>query len=569
MPEGAAWFPGGETPRYFESPDIIVAAHHLQEVWPALLEVERLVGTGLTAAGYIAYEAAAAFDPAMRTHAPLPEPLLWFGLYRHATASSPLHSKPAAPLSWKAQLSEEEHASAVNRIREWIAAGDSYQVNFTFPLRADWDADTLGHFAAMRSAQRTPYAAAINTGINEILSASPELFFRLDGDCLSTRPMKGTRPRGRFPAEDNRIAQTLLESSKDQAENVMITDLLRNDLGRVARNGSVSVPALFNLERYSTVWQLTSTITAETDATVPAIFRALFPCGSVTGAPKIRAMQIITELEHAPRGVYCGAIGWWAPGRQASFSVGIRTVSVSRAERIATYHTGSGITWDSTAGEEYRECLHKAAVLEESASPFELLETLLLDGEYQLLQRHLDRMEASADYFDFTFSRAEAIQLLDSVRTQSKGPLRVRLLCAPSGKFRVESLPLTPVPNPLRVALWEGRVNSSDRFLFHKTTRRRVYDQARASRTDCDDVLLLNENDQLTESCFGNLVLRLSGIDYTPPVECGLLQGCERAEAIDAGRIVERVLGLEDLKRAESISIINSVRGRMPARLID
>lgn len=569
MPEGAAWFPGGETPRYFESPDTVITARHLHEVWPALLEVERLVGTGLTAAGYIAYEAAAAFDPAMRTHAPLPEPLLWFGLYRDAAASSHLYSKPAAPLSWKALLSEEEHASAVNRIREWIAAGDSYQVNFTFPLRADWDGDTLGHFAAMRSAQRTPYAAAISTGINEILSASPELFFRLEGNRLSTRPMKGTRPRGRFPAEDSRIAQALLESSKDQAENVMITDLLRNDLGRVARNGSVSVPALFNLERYSTVWQLTSTITAETDATVPAIFRALFPCGSVTGAPKIRAMQIITELEHAPRGVYCGAIGWWAPNRQASFSVGIRTVSVSRAENVATYHTGSGITWDSTAGEEYCECLHKAAVLEESASPFDLLETLLLDGEYQLLQRHLDRMEASADYFDFTFSRGEAIQLLDSVRTQSKGPLRVRLLCAPTGKFRVESFPYTPVPNPLTVALWEGRVNSSDRFLFHKTTRRRVYDQARASRTDCDDMLLLNEKDQLTESCFGNLILRLNGIDYTPPVECGLLQGCQRAEEVEAGRIVERVLLSEDLKRAEKISIFNSVRGRMPARLID
>jgi len=556
-------------PRYFESPEDIVAAHHLDEVWPALLEVERLVGTGLTAAGYIAYESAAAFDPALHTHTPQPGPLLWFGLYRNITSSPPQLPLPAAPLCWKPQLCPEDHAIAVSRIREWIAAGDCYQVNFTFPLSTEWDGNALGHFAAMHASQPTPYAAAINTGINQVLSASPELFFRLDGNHLTTRPMKGTRPRGRFPAEDQRIARALLESSKDQAENVMITDLLRNDLGRVAKNGSVCVPELFNLERYPSVWQLTSTITAETDSTMPEIFRALFPCGSVTGAPKIRAMQIISELEHGPRGVYCGAIGWWAPGRQATFSVGIRTLSVSKENNLATYHIGSGITWDSAAGEEYRECIQKAAVLQENPSPFELLETLLLDGEYRLLQRHLDRMEASVDYFGFTFCRVRAEELLETVRIQSKGAMRVRLLCPSNGELRVESAPVRPIPPILRVALWDGRVNSNDRFLFHKTTHREIYEKAQASRHDADDVLLRNEKGELTETCFGNLVLRIDGVDFTPPIECGLLSGCERAEEVEAGRLIERVLLPEDLKRAEQIFIINSVRGRMPARLID
>lgn len=562
------WFPGGDAPRCFRNPRHIVTAHRVEDVCPALLDVERHVAQGLTAAGYLAYEAAPAFDPALRTHSPGDHPLLWFGLYEDS-CEAPLpapHDTPALP--WQPMLDAATHACALERIRELIAAGDTYQVNYTFPLRAPWQGDALHYFAALHAAQPTPLAACINTGALQILSLSPELFFTLDGDSLTTRPMKGTRLRGRYPEEDAAIARDLADSAKDQAENVMITDLLRNDLGRIARTGSVSVPGLFTLERYPTVWQLTSTIAAQSNATVPEIFRALFPCGSVTGAPKIRAMEIIRALEPEPRGVYCGAIGWWAPGRRASFNVAIRTLTIDTAKGEAAYHTGSGITWDSRADEEYAECLQKTLLLTQQHAPFELLETLLFDKGYRLLDRHLDRIAASADYFGIPFDRASASAALNQAVSDISEPRRVRLLWSQQGIPRVEVHSLSPAPQYLKVRVATRPVDSRDIFLFHKTTRRDVYTTTLQEHPDCDEVLLYNERDELTEGCYGNVVVTLDGRDYTPPVYCGLLAGCERAELLAQGILEERVIQRHDLHRADRIRLINSVRGLMDVDLL-
>jgi para-aminobenzoate synthetase/4-amino-4-deoxychorismate lyase len=567
------YFPGEGAPGLLENPVAVVTAHSVAEVLPALRAIEQYVEQGYTAAGYMAYEAAPAFDPALSTHPTNDMPLLWFGIYTPSAPSAepceaPLPSGVPSPLAWQPQISAEAHASAVEHIRALIGAGDTYQVNLTFPCNAAWQGDALEHFSALCAAQSTPYAACINPGRWQVLSASPELFFELDGDTLTTRPMKGTRPRGRYPEEDAAIARALGESGKDLAENVMITDLLRNDLGRVAEVGSVRVPGLFSVERYPTVWQLTSTIEARTRASVPEIFGALFPCGSVTGAPKVRTMAIIRAIEAGPRGVYCGAIGWWAPGRRARFSVAIRTVVADVANGTAIYHTGSGITWDSQAGQEYAECLDKTAILSWRRPPFELLETLRFDGEFALLERHLSRMAASAEYFGLPFDAARARAALDEAVAGLDGAWRVRLLSSEEGDFRAVAAPLAVIETPLRVGVAAQPVDSGDVFLFHKTTQRGVYERALKEHPKCDEVLLFNERGEITEGCWGNVVVTLEGRNYTPPVFCGLLAGCARGVLLEQGEIEERVILREDLARASRVRMVNSVRGWMEAQLV-
>jgi para-aminobenzoate synthetase/4-amino-4-deoxychorismate lyase len=384
------------------------------------------------------------------------------------------------------------------------------------------------------------------------------------------RPMKGTRPRGRFPAEDAALAADLLASPKDRAENLMIVDLLRNDAGRVAEPGSVRVEQMFEVERYETVHQLTSTIRARPRAGVQLtdIFRALFPCGSVTGAPKVRTMEIIAGVEDEPRGVYCGAIGVASPG-EAVFSVAIRTVVVDRDSRRAELGVGSGITWDSDAAAEHRECLDKAAFTHRAPNDFRLLETLLYEpgAGFFLLDGHLRRLEESAAHFDFRFDRGEILRALHSRRGAS-GPQRVRLLLGRTGEATVETSPLDRSPTPVRVGIAPDAVDSRDALLFHKTTNRAAYDTRRASRPECDDVLMVNECGELTESTLANLVVRLDGALWTPPLACGLLPGVFRAHLLEGGDIRERVVRPADLARAEGIYLINSVRRWRRAVLI-
>lgn len=554
--------------RLYTHPRHIVCAQRLDAVRDALLEVEAGVSDGLTAVGWVAYEAAHAFDPAMPVGKKTSVPLLWFGLYDRW---KPWMGNNAAtqPLSvWRPSMSHEAYRIAHERVRAYVASGDAYQVNLTFPLESETDNKLLDVFLQLSASQPTSYAACIRGEGWGIASLSPELFFELNGSQLITRPMKGTRRRGRFPDEDRRMAEALSASGKDLAENLMITDLLRNDLGRVAENGSVHVPKLFALERHPTIWQMTSTIAATSTASVPEIFQALFPCGSVTGAPKIRAMQIIDELEPVARGVYCGAIGVWMPGRRARFSVAIRTLTLDERARRATYAVGSGITWDSEASDEYAECLEKSKVLTLRLPSFHLLETLRLDESgYALLEKHLRRMSDSAEFFGYPFDENKCRSLLSAIEPEDT-PLRVRLLLDANGEFHAETNPLASAPTPFRLALHQHPVDSRDIFLFHKTTHRAVYDEALAAHPEADDVLLCNERGELTETCIGNIVLTLDGVDYTPPVECGLLSGCERGALLEAGKLHLRVLYASDLERAERVAVINSVRGRIEAKLV-
>ncbi len=371
--------------------------------------------------------------------------------------------------------------------------------------------------------------------------------------------MKGTRPRGRWPEEDRRLEDELAASAKDQAENVMIVDLLRNDMGRVSRTGSVRVARLFEVERYETLWQMTSSITSETDRSVPEVMAALFPSGSVTGAPKVRTMEIIRDLELAPRGVYCGTVGWWAPDGHAEFNVAIRTVTVDRETGTARYHVGSGITWGSTADDEYAECRVKAALLTHRRPPFDLLESLLWDGEYFLLDRHLDRLEASAKYFGFPMDLQEMRAALSTeASAYGEGPVKVRLLVARDGGVHIESGPVMP-RTAVRLGFAREPVDADDVFLYHKTTHREVYDEAKASRPDCDDVVLWNGDGEITESTAANVALRIDGVWLTPPVASGLLAGTMRAELLEAGTLRETVLTKDDMVRADQIRLVNSV----------
>ena len=560
--------------RCFANPVQIVVAERVADVVPALREVERAVeAEGLYAAGYLAYEAGAAYG--LATHAPESDapPLLWFGLYRgYEPVAAPAPDAAYRFGEWRPSVSFEVYEAAIGRIKDAIAAGNTYQANYTFHLRASFEGDPWALFAHLAAAQRAELCACVDLGRFAVCSASPELFFRLDGSTLTARPMKGTAPRGLTAADDRRQVDWLHNSGKNRAENVMIVDMIRNDFGRIARTGSVHVPELFTIERYPTLLQMTSTVTAETDTPLSEILAATFPCASITGAPKVSTMRLIHALEPEPRGVYTGAIGFIAPGRRAQFSVAIRTAVIDRERGRAVYSVGSGVVWDSDARAEYDECLLKARVLDASfgaPADFRLIESLRWTPEegYFLLDRHLERLAGSAGYFDHPFDGAAVVNALTELAGSLTGACKVRLLLDRRGRIEVEAEPLAAGkrPEPLRVGLAREPVSSADMRLYHKTTRREPYEHARASRPDCDDVILWNERGELTESTVANLMLELDGRLYTPPVHSGLLSGTLRAQLLADGEIEERVLWPADLARATGIWLINSVRGRQRA----
>ncbi len=557
--------------RSYASPVEIVSVSALEDVVPALEGINRLVDAGLHAAGFLSYEAAPAFDPAMKTHPPGPVPLLWFGIYEGVSCGPLLDASTASSqsISWEPLIGRDEYVSAVGRIRQWLAAGDTYQINYTFPMRAAIHGDPFELFTRLQASQPADFTAYLNAGRFNILSLSPELFFRLDGDRLETRPMKGTASRGLWYEDDSARALELQRSAKERAENVMIVDLLRNDLGRISRCGSVVVENLFETERYDTLWQMTSSIASKTDASLPEIIAALFPCGSVTGAPKLRSMEIIHELEPRPRGVYCGAVGWMAPGRQAQFNVAIRTMTIDTDAREATYSVGSGITWDSAPGAEYDECLLKARVLNHERPPIELLESLLWDEGYFLLEKHLARLSNSADYFGFPID-LEAIEqrLADTANTLPLGQHKVRLRVTRSGDVHIDT-GRAQLPGRFKVGFALKPVDSADPFLYHKTTHRRQYDALRLARPELDDVLLWNERGEITESTIANIVVHRAGAWLTPPVSCGLLPGVMREQLLQTGEIAEAVITKEDLVQADSIALINSVRKWIAVKFAD
>jgi para-aminobenzoate synthetase/4-amino-4-deoxychorismate lyase len=565
---------------HFANPHEIVRAERLADVLPALQEIEQLIkANNWYAAGFISYEAAPAFDPALQTNAStafLSEqsslrsarntdfPYLWFGLYPEPRGIQlPRPEQPGQSLNWQPTIDRDAYNSAIAKIKNHIAEGRTYQVNYTMRLGADFSGSAWEFFLHLAQNQNK-HAAYIDAGRYVICSASPELFFELNGDVITCRPMKGTVERGRTTSEDHDQAEWLKNSEKNRAENVMIVDMIRNDIGKIAEAGSVSVPGLFQVEQYPTLWQMTSTVTARTRRRISEIFAALFPAASITGAPKVSTMKIISELENTPRKIYTGSIGYIAPDRKAKFNVAIRTALIDRERGKAEYGVGGGIVWDSTSSDEYAEALLKARVLTENSRTFSLLETMLwtpAEG-YVLCEKHIARMLDSANYFDISIAREKLAAYLEQISSSFQTPQRVRVLLDRSGELTFESRPfeLRRKTETLKVCLAKGPVDSSDVFFFHKTTERAIYEYAREGCKDFDDVLLYNEADELTEFTIGNLVVELDGQFVTPPISCGVLPGTFRAHLVGTGQVLERMIPVERLKDCTQIFRVNSIR---------
>lgn len=555
---------GVKQPIFFTQPIKIIVAEQEEDVLTKLADVQAAVDAGYYAAGYVSYEAAPAFDKNFTVKSEPNMPLVWFGIFEK-TLPVPEENEGFFQLSdWTTEMPKEQYEAGFNKIKAEIKQGNTYQVNYTMRLQAQCSGDDYAFYRQLTRAQQANYSAYLNTGKFRILSASPELFFHWKDGMLTTRPMKGTVKRGIHLTEDLEQANWLATSAKNQAENVMIVDLLRNDVSVVAETGSVHVPHLFQIEQYPTVWQMTSTVQAKTkqQTTIIDLFKALFPCGSITGAPKMKTMEIITNVEAAPREVYCGAIGYLTPDHEAVFSVPIRTVWLDIETGQAEYGAGGGITWDSTVTEEYEEALLKAKLLTEVRPDFDLLESLRLEnGVYYLLDHHLERVRQAADYFQYALSEVEVRkQLVQFAQEYPSGVYKVRLIVAKTGVLEIAGQPIIDIDQPVTMTLANTPIATDQPFVYFKTTNRAIYETFQQQATGYFDVLLWNERGEITEFTNGNVIVKLNGTLYTPPVECGLLAGTFRKELLHTNEIVEKVITKAELLQAEEVWFINSVR---------
>ena len=565
------------------APARVLVAHHIDEVKPVLEAVHAAAEAGHWCVGHVRYEAAPAFDAALQVHA-ADGPLVWFEVHDGAPSAWP-SAQAAGPAearaTWLPTLARPDFDAAIARIHQAIGDGELYQVNYTAPWMGTVTGEGAALFDALLRAQPGGYAACFTAGEEQVLSVSPELFFDWQasaaGGSILARPMKGTAARGATPALDVAAAERLRASPKERAENVMIVDLLRNDLSRIAEPHTVRVPELFHTQALPTVWQMTSDVQARTRTglRLPDVFAALFPCGSVTGAPKVRAMQLIRELERQPRGIYCGAIGVVRPdghgGIAATFNVPIRTVVMRGTQ--ARCSIGSGITASAEAGAEWQEWLHKQAFLARASEPFEVLETLaLVDGVYRHQAEHLARMAEAAQHFGYPWQPAAVHACLQSLAAQhGRGPWRVRLLLDRFGQPRAEAFALQPTATPVRLQLaTRPLAEAHGEWVRFKTTRRAHYAAfAPAPGSGIFDTVLFNAEGEITESTFGNLAMQMDdGRWLTPPLACGLLPGVGRAVALREGRVQEGVVRVQDLHRVRRWAFINSLRGWLDAELV-
>jgi para-aminobenzoate synthetase/4-amino-4-deoxychorismate lyase len=564
----------------FAEPLRVWRAETIDRVGAVLDEADRAARAGGWVVGFVAFEAASAFDRAFEAAPATLLPLAWFAEFSpprdepddedDARTGEPIELDPATAVS------DARYADAVGRIHEYIDAGDVYQVNLTVPFTAPRRAAGRALYERMRRAQGGSYSCLLDIGDAQILSASPELFFERRGERVCSRPMKGTAPRGLYPAADAAARVRLLRSEKERAENVMIVDVVRNDLGRIAEVGSVRTDALCHAERYPTVWQLTSTIDARVASDLPLfeVFRALFPPASVTGAPKIRAVSILRELEAAPREVYCGTLGVIHPGGDATFNVAIRTAWTTSKSDVLHLSAGGGVTADSTAIGELHEVKAKLAAFTRPIELSGLFETIRVEcGAPLRLQRHLARLAASAAYFDVPFERGAAQHVLeDAIATGDCGDLlRARLVLGTDGTLRAATRrhDHAPAIEPAPVAFAHSPVDRRDVWLYHKFVDRARYDAIRESAAGTFDVVLWNAEGEVTELTRGNLVVELEGRRFTPPLDSGLLAGILRGELLELGEIEERVLTLDDARRAGRLWFVNALRGWVPVRLVD
>ena len=581
--------------RLYQNPLEVISAHTPEEVAGALARMETCTQQGKYLAGYFAYELGYMFEDKLRSlrvkHSN--GPLLQFGVFEnysdaelspHSVGHSAGHSvgNGAGQInSLEPGWGFEDYQNRFDKVMTWIRAGDVYQVNLTFPMHGTYQGDAAAIYNKLKSAQPVRYGGVINLGGSEIVSLSPELFYELDGELaseldggkISMRPMKGTVRRGKTNAQDKALAKALQADTKNRAENLMIVDLLRNDLSRIAQTGSVEVTDLYTLETYPSLHTMTSGIEARVkEISLEKILRALFPCGSVTGAPKIRAMEIIHKLENRPRGAYCGALGLIDPDGYTRFNVGIRTLNL-QTDNTCTYAVGSGVIADSNAQDEYAECLLKAAFLQDE---FGLIETFgwHIQTGFMWLELHTARLAKSAVVLGFKFSETEVMRALEFAVKNLSGPQKIRLELSKDGTLKAEASVLH-IANPDEVwpvALSQNPLSSGDALLAHKTTRR-GFIEAELSRlkaaTKCKEVLFFNERGELCEGSYTNVFIRKGEQMLTPPVACGLLPGILRQALMESGVVRAQILTLDDVRNADEVYIGNSVRGLVRAHLTD
>ena len=560
----------------FGAPRELLVAHRPAEVRAVLDAVQAAARQGAWCVGALRYEAAAAFDAALQTHA-ADGPLAWFAVHDEALPWPELVSQQhdAPTMHWQTPPGRAHFDAAFADIQQSIAGGEFYQVNFTAQLQATLQGGgvrpALALFSALQRAQPGGYAAYLDMGDEQLLSVSPELFFDWRGGRLLTRPMKGTAPRGATPLQDEAQAECLRTSPKERAENVMIVDLLRNDLSRIAQPFSVRVPRLFHTEALPAVWQMTSDVQARTRAgcSLADVFAALFPCGSVTGAPKVRAMQAIRALESGPRGIYCGAVGVVQPGGAAIFNVPIRTVTLrGNAVRCGI---GSGITSGAQAQTEWQEWRYKRAFLERASIPFDILETLALEaGQLRHAAAHLQRMATAAAHFGHPWDAGRARECLQKLAlAYPQGLWRVRLLLNAGGHLSAQACAMEPSPLQVQLQLAERPIDEAHgEFVRFKTTRRAHYDDFTPTQPGVFDTVLWNTGGEITECTRGNVAMLIDGRWLTPPLACGLLPGVGRALALRDGRLLEAVVVAADLPRVQEWAFVNSLRGWIGAQMV-
>ncbi|MBN9389064.1 MAG: aminodeoxychorismate synthase component I [Chloroflexi bacterium] len=585
----------------FTDPVEILELHTPGNLNDYLLKIENLLEQGYFVAGFFGYECGyfiekLGVDPTLNFE----QPLAWFGVYRKPLIFDHFSGVTTFPESLREEdflstptrksdfllkdlnydLTEADYAGKIARIKEYIRAGDTYQINFTGRYKFKFAGSPLVLYRALKKNQEVSFGAYIQNGTRTFLSFSPELFFRIEGNMIITKPMKGTIARGQTEAEDLEKGLWLHHDEKNRAENVMIVDLLRNDIGQLCEPGSVNVPELFNIEKYKTLFQMTSTVegTLRKEVSLTEIFKSLFPSGSITGAPKIRSMQIIRELETQPRGIYTGSIGYFAPTlksrsqtgisgqfRNAEFNVAIRTLALTASE--GEMGVGSGIVYDSSAKAEFEECRVKAKFLTNLETDFSLLEAILWDKEFVRLPKHLTRLLQSANYFGFTCDPAYIEALLkESLETFPKDrKYKVRIQLEKDGRavVSVTEVAALVVNQPLFIKVSDERIDSTNPFIYHKTTRRELYDRSfnEATLQNFADVIFLNERQEITEGAISNVLIQKDGQLLTPPLTCGLLNGIYRDYLLEEKFAQEKVLFLDDLKTADKIFICNSVRG--------
>ena len=567
----------------FTNPEKIFKAYTLTEAEDCLKKLSALAGK-YCAAGYLAYEAGYAFEERFQNNKRYDFPLLHVAafkepvIFNHRTGkfckrfeTAPLGKEGFKVSGLKFNENFATYKPKIEKIKKFIRNGDTYQVNFTGKLHFNFSGSPFAFYKSLKLKQPVAFSAFMKMDEETLLSLSPELFFKTEGRAISSRPMKGTIKRGRNIGEDNALIRKLISSPKERAENLMITDLIRNDLGKISETGSVKTSKIFEVERFNSLFQMTTTVKGRLKKNVKLydIFKNLFPGGSITGAPKIRTMELIKELEKEPRQVYCGAIGFSMPGQRAVFNIPIRTVYLKGGH--GQMGIGSGVTYGSSPKNEYNECLLKARFLSNKFEPFKILETILWNGSYFLQMEHLERMALSAAYFGTKFNKQEAAEILKNPALifRKDESYRVRLLLDKDGGLRTEVGGLQETVRIGYVTLSKKRTNSRNRFLYHKTTNRDLYDSEYSKYralgyTDC---LFMNEKQELTEGAITNIFIEKDGRFFTPPLSSGLLPGIMRAALISSLKAKEQILHLKDLRSADRVYICNSVRGLIEVKI--